>query len=32
VLADDLKAIDPGKIKDIRIVRTITGGATKYEA
>ncbi len=32
VLADDLHAIDPEKIKDIQIVRTVVGGATKYQA
>ena len=32
VLADDPHGVDPGKIKDIRIVRTVTGGATTYQA
>jgi len=32
VLADDLHGIDPEKIKDIQIVRTVVGGATKYQA
>ena len=32
VLADDPHTIDPGKIKDIQIVRTVVGGAAKYEA
>jgi predicted amidohydrolase YtcJ len=32
VLADDPHTVDPGKIKDIRIVRTVTGGATMYQA
>jgi predicted amidohydrolase YtcJ len=32
VLADDPHTVDPGKIKDIRIVRTVTGGTTMYQA
>jgi predicted amidohydrolase YtcJ len=32
VLADDLHTVDPGKIKDIQIVRTVTGGTTMYQA
>jgi predicted amidohydrolase YtcJ len=32
VLADDPHMIDPGKIKDIRIVRTVTGGTVQFEA
>ena len=32
VLADDPHTVDPEKIKDIQIVRTVTGGATVYEA
>ena len=32
VLADDPLAIDPAKIKDIQIVRTVTGGRTVYQA
>jgi len=32
VLADDPHTIDPEKIKDIQIVRTVVGGATKYQA
>jgi predicted amidohydrolase YtcJ len=32
VLADDLHTIAPDKIKDIKIVRTVTGGKTVYEA
>ena len=32
VLSDDLHTIDPSKIKDIKIVRTVVGGATVYEA
>ena len=32
VLADDLHTVDPNKIKDIQIVRTVTGGATVYQA
>jgi predicted amidohydrolase YtcJ len=31
VLADDPHTIDPEKIKDIKIVRTVTGGRTVYE-
>jgi predicted amidohydrolase YtcJ len=32
VLADDPHTVDPEKIKDIKIVRTITGGTVMYEA
>jgi predicted amidohydrolase YtcJ len=32
VLADDPHAVDPEKIKDIEIVRTVVGGATAYQA
>ncbi|HEX4712957.1 amidohydrolase [Phenylobacterium sp.] len=32
VLADDPHTVDPDRIKDIRILRTVTGGATAYEA
>lgn len=32
VLADDLYAVDQGKIKDIEIVRTVVGGSTVYSA
>ena len=32
VLAEDLHAIDPEKIKDIQIVRTVVGGKTVYQA
>ena len=32
VLADDPHTVDPEKIKDIQIVRTVVGGATKYQA
>jgi len=32
VLADDPHTVDPGKIKDIQIVRTVTGGQTVYQA
>ena len=32
VLSDDLRAVDPGKIKDIKIVRTVVGGKTVYQA
>jgi predicted amidohydrolase YtcJ len=32
VLADDLHTVDPSKIKDIKIVRTVVGGTTMYES
>ncbi len=32
VLAEDLHTIDPEKIKDIKIARTVTGGKTVYQA
>src|SRR4029077_11802323 len=32
VLSEDLQTIDPSKIKDITIVRTVVGGSTVYEA
>lgn len=32
VLADDLHAIDPDKIKDVKIVQTVMGGVTRYQA
>jgi predicted amidohydrolase YtcJ len=32
VLADDPHTVDPEKIKDIQIVRTVTGGNTMYQA
>jgi predicted amidohydrolase YtcJ len=32
VLADDPHTVDPDKIKDIAIVRTVTGGNTVYQA
>ena len=32
VLSDDPHTVDPGKIKDIQIVRTVTGGTTMYQA
>ena len=32
VLGEDLHTVDPGKIKDIKIYRTVTGGATVYQA
>ncbi len=32
VLSDDPHTVDPAKIKDIQIVRTVTGGATMYQA
>jgi predicted amidohydrolase YtcJ len=31
VLAQDPHTVDPATIKDIRIVRTVVGGETKYE-
>ena len=31
VLADDLHTVNPEKIKDIQIVRTVVGGATMYQ-
>ena len=32
LLADDPHTVTPDKIKDIRIVRTVAGGATMYQA
>jgi predicted amidohydrolase YtcJ len=32
VLSADPHAVDPGAIKDIKVLRTVTGGATVYEA
>jgi predicted amidohydrolase YtcJ len=32
VLAEDPQAVDPARIKDIKVVRTVTGGNTVYEA
>jgi predicted amidohydrolase YtcJ len=32
VLADDPHTVDPSKIKDIQIVRTVVGGTTVYQA
>ena len=32
VLSDDPHTVDPDKIKDIQIVRTVTGGRTIYQA
>jgi predicted amidohydrolase YtcJ len=32
VLAEDPHTVDPGKIKDIKIVRTVVGGVTAYQA
>ncbi|MCW2573666.1 MAG: Amidohydrolase 3 [Frankiales bacterium] len=32
VLAEDLHAIGPSKIKDVKIVRTVVGGKTMYQA
>ncbi len=32
VLADDLHSIDPEKIKDVKVVQTVVGGKTVYQA
>jgi predicted amidohydrolase YtcJ len=32
MLSADPHTIDPGKIKDVKVVRTVTGGSTVYEA
>jgi predicted amidohydrolase YtcJ len=32
VLAEDPHSIDPDKIKDIKILRTVTGGTVMYQA
>ena len=32
LLAEDPQTIDPGRIKDIRVLRTVVGGVTRYEA
>ena len=32
ILAEDLHAIDPSKIKDVKIVQTVVGGRTMYQA
>jgi len=32
VLAEDPHAVDPGKIKDIHVVRTVVGGSVAYKA
>lgn len=32
ILADDPHSVDPDKIKDIQIVRTVVGGSTAYQA
>jgi predicted amidohydrolase YtcJ len=32
VLAEDLHGVDPDRIKDIKIVRTVTGGTLVYQA
>src|SRR5205814_10094378 len=32
VLADDLHTVAPDKIKDVKIVRTVVGGTTVYQA
>jgi len=31
ILSEDLHSVDPGKIKDIKIYRTVTGGQTVYQ-
>jgi predicted amidohydrolase YtcJ len=31
VLADDPHAVDPDKIKDVAVVRTVMGGTTVYQ-
>jgi predicted amidohydrolase YtcJ len=32
VLAEDLHRVDPQKLKDIQVVRTVVGGLTVYKA
>lgn len=32
VLAEDMHTVEPDKIKDIKVYRTVTGGATVYQA
>jgi predicted amidohydrolase YtcJ len=32
VLADDPYTVDPDRIKDIKVVRTVTGGKVVYQA
>ena len=32
VLADDLHVVDPEKIKDVKVVQTVVGGITRYQA
>ena len=32
MLAEDLHTVDPAKIKDIQVVRTVVGGATVYQS
>jgi predicted amidohydrolase YtcJ len=32
VFADDLHAVDPEKIKDVKIVQTVVGGVARYQA
>jgi len=32
VLSDDLFTMDPGRIKDVQVVRTVVGGKTVYQA
>ena len=31
MLTEDLHTIDPGKIKDIKVLRTVVGGVTRYQ-
>jgi len=32
MLAEDLHSVDPPKIKDVKILRTVVGGRTVYQA
>jgi predicted amidohydrolase YtcJ len=32
VLAEDPHTVDPSRIKDIKVVRTVVGGATAFQA
>jgi predicted amidohydrolase YtcJ len=32
MLAEDPHSVDPGRMKDIKIVRTVVGGVTAYQA
>jgi len=32
MLAEDLHTIDPSRIKDIKILRTVVGGVTRYQS